>query len=228
MEHLDEELSNFLYKVNQVNSIVEKLASKDENLQKIGDLEAQQYLGEENDTKYEKIDEKELKIRSSRTIINRKALLREENPATMSQEAFMEEMSKDADRRYKEKLIRREKMETLRKQATLAFRRGEFEKALTLYTKAIEQIRDSCGLYTNRALTYINLKHYDKAVVDCETALRLNENSLKAGLLKAKAHFLQGDLRSFEETVKETKERNEDKMSFIEDFVKQLSEIKDK
>ncbi|EFA05011.2 Tetratricopeptide repeat protein 12-like Protein [Tribolium castaneum] len=222
MEQFDEEFSNFLYKVNQVNSIVEKLASSDETLQKIGDLEARQYLGEEDDTKYVKIDENELKIRTNRTLINRKALLREENPATMSQEAFMDEVSKDADRRYKQKLIRREKMETFKKQATLAFRRGEYAKALSLYTKAIEQIRDSCVLYTNRALTYINLKHYDKAIGDCETALRLNENSLKAHLLMAKAYFLQGDLANFEAAVKETKERNGDQMSVIEDYVKQL------
>lgn len=71
-------------------------------------------------------------------------------------------------------------------------------------------------LYTNRALTYINLKFYDKAISDCETALRLNENSLKPRLLMAKAHFLQGDLKKFETAVKETKDRNEDQLDFIE------------
>lgn len=47
----------------------------------------------------------------------------------------MEEVSRDADRRYKEKLIRKEKSETFKKQATLAFRRGDYERALTCYNK---------------------------------------------------------------------------------------------
>lgn len=47
----------------------------------------------------------------------------------------MEEVAKDADRRFKDRLVRQEKMETLKKQATLSFRRGDYEKALVLYDK---------------------------------------------------------------------------------------------
>lgn len=47
----------------------------------------------------------------------------------------MAEVSRDADRRYKDKLIRKEKSDTCKKQATLAFRRGDYEKALTCYNK---------------------------------------------------------------------------------------------
>lgn len=50
-------------------------------------------------------------------------------------EAFMEEVSRDADMRYKDRLVRKEKMETFKKQAGLAFRRGEYERALICYTK---------------------------------------------------------------------------------------------
>lgn len=55
----------------------------------------------------------------------------------------MAEISKDAEKRYNDKLIRTEKMETFKKRATLAFKRGEFEKALTLYNKLSEIIRTS-------------------------------------------------------------------------------------
>lgn len=50
-------------------------------------------------------------------------------------EAFMEEVSKDAERRYKDKMVRKERMETFKKQASLAFRRGEYERALNCYNK---------------------------------------------------------------------------------------------
>ncbi|KAJ3617684.1 hypothetical protein MTP99_006781 [Tenebrio molitor] len=217
-EELNEEFNNFMYKVNQVNNIVQKLASSDKKLQEIGDLEAKQYLGEIDDDKYQKldVDNCDIKIKSNRTVINQKALLRDENSATQSQEAFMEEVSKDADRRYKDKLRRKERMETFKKQATLAFRRGEYERALSCYNKAIEQIKDSCMLYSNRALTYINLKFYDKAIDDCETALRLNENSLKARLLLAKSHYLRGNFNDFEMAVGEAKKRNNEETEVID------------
>lgn len=47
----------------------------------------------------------------------------------------MDEVSKDADRRYKNKLVRKEKCETFKKQAKLAFGRAEYEKALNCYNK---------------------------------------------------------------------------------------------
>lgn len=36
-----------------------------------------------------------------------------------------------------------------------AFRKGEYERAITMYTKAIDHVKDSPVLYNNRALTYI-------------------------------------------------------------------------
>lgn len=36
-----------------------------------------------------------------------------------------------------------------------AFRSGEYEKAISMYSKAIDHVKDSPVLYNNRALTYI-------------------------------------------------------------------------
>lgn len=52
----------------------------------------------------------------------------------------MDEVSKDAEKRYKDKLIRTEKMETFKKQAILAFKRAEYVKALTLFDKVRYEI----------------------------------------------------------------------------------------
>lgn len=57
------------------------------------------------------------------------------NVRSLFSDAFMEEISRDADRRYKDKQIRKEKAETFKKQASLAFGRGEYEKALNYYNK---------------------------------------------------------------------------------------------
>lgn len=36
-----------------------------------------------------------------------------------------------------------------------AFRNGDYERACSMYTKAVDHIKDSPVLYNNRALTYI-------------------------------------------------------------------------
>lgn len=50
-------------------------------------------------------------------------------------DAFMDQISRDAEKRYQDRLERTERMETLKKRANLAYKRGEYEKALVLYTK---------------------------------------------------------------------------------------------
>lgn len=80
----------------------------------------------------------------------------------MDPETFMKEASRDADQRAADRKIREEKAETFKTRATKAFRRGDYELALTCYNNAIEQVRTSCLLYTNRALTFIKLEKLDK------------------------------------------------------------------
>ncbi|XP_066156234.1 tetratricopeptide repeat protein 12 [Euwallacea fornicatus] len=214
----DEEFSNFIHRVNEVHSIVQKLASNDSNLQKIGDEEARKYLKEE--TAIENIDEEHivLNITSNRSIVNRSVLLKDDGSS--SKESFMQEVSKDAEKRYRDRMVRTERMETLRKQASLAFSRAEYEKALVLYNKAIEQIKDSAVLYNNRALTFIKLGLLDKAAKDLkERALRLNEDSLKSWLLLAKVHHLLEEFEEFHACVAEAKKRNPGRRGFIDEYL---------
>ncbi|KAJ8953702.1 hypothetical protein NQ314_007311 [Rhamnusium bicolor] len=195
----DEEFNNFMVKVNEVSSIVKKMSSTDRELQKIGDLEAKKYLGETDEKVLENIDEEDviLKIKSNRTLINKKALAHiDKDSASMSQgEAFMDEISKDADKRYRDKLVRKEKMETFKKQATLAFRRGEYEKALSLYNKAKN---------------------------DLDWALRLNEDCLKSWLLLAKTHYLSKNYEEYKRAIEEAQQRNPEEEDFIKEYVENL------
>lgn len=63
----------------------------------------------------------------------------------------MSQISRDAEQRHKNKLIRREKCETFKKQAALAFRRGEFEKALSCYNKvSFDQFVPNLNRKTNQ------------------------------------------------------------------------------
>lgn len=83
----------------------------------------------------------------------------------VDKDAWMVEMGKDADKRALDRKIRQEKADTLKTQATKAFRREEYEKALSCYNRAIEQVKDNAMLYCDRALTNIKLKNYEKVLI---------------------------------------------------------------
>lgn len=47
----------------------------------------------------------------------------------------MKEVERDANKRHQDRMVRKEKSDTVKLQANKAFRRGELEKALSLYSK---------------------------------------------------------------------------------------------
>lgn len=83
----------------------------------------------------------------------------------MDKDVWMAEMSKDADRRAEDRKIRREKADTLKTRAVKAFRREEYDKALSCYNKAIEQVKDDPMLYCDRALTNIKLRKFEQVLI---------------------------------------------------------------
>lgn len=87
LEELNEEFNNFMHRVTEVTNIVKKLSSNDKTMQDIGTLEADSYLKEKDTTLMEKIDEEnvKLKIKADKSVINWKALKKNEDPNTMSQ-----------------------------------------------------------------------------------------------------------------------------------------------
>lgn len=92
-ERIDEEFNNFMFKVNEVTNIINKLSSNDKNLQEIGGIEAKKYLGETKAVQLENVDEENvvLKISSNKTLINRKAL-ENRDEETKSRGNFLQEL----------------------------------------------------------------------------------------------------------------------------------------
>jgi tetratricopeptide repeat protein 12 len=84
----------------------------------------------------------------------------------IDKEAWMAEVSRDAEKRALDRKIRREKADTLKGQAIKAFRREEYDKALSCYNRALEQVKDNPMLYCDRALTNIKLGKYDKVNIN--------------------------------------------------------------
>lgn len=104
-----------------------------------------------------------------------------------------------------------------------AFRNEEFEKAVSMYSKAIDQVRDSPILYNNRALSFIRLSLYKRAVIDCDFVLnKLDEKNLRAWLYRAKAYFLQNETRLYEKSIFEAKKHHPKEICYIEKIIEEI------
>ncbi|CAG4991586.1 unnamed protein product [Parnassius apollo] len=201
---LNEEWSNFMKRIGEVSNIIKDLASGDKERADAATVLADQYL----EGKVITDDKIVMKLKDDRTIINKNAFesLQKNDTGEICKDAWMAEMSKDAEKRAEDRKIRREKADTLNTQAIKAFRRGEYDKALSCYNRALEHVKDNPMLYCDRALTNIKLGNYQKVFKDCDWALRINEKSFKARLYKAKAYKELEETDEFEKCKREIEE----------------------
>lgn len=83
-----------------------------------------------------------------------------------------------------------------------AFKSGRYQDAYNIYTDALlidpQNIKTNAKLYFNKAICASQLNKHKEAVDLCTEALKLDEDYLKAMLLKAKCHM---SLEEFEEAV---------------------------
>ncbi|KAK9241088.1 hypothetical protein V1525DRAFT_335487 [Lipomyces kononenkoae] len=67
------------------------------------------------------------------------------------------------------------------------FSQEDYEGAIREYTKAIIQDASNPAYFTNRALCRLRLHKYEEALADCQKALELTSDSMKAHFYKAQA-----------------------------------------
>ncbi|XP_014224833.1 tetratricopeptide repeat protein 12-like [Trichogramma pretiosum] len=216
----EEEFQNFMHRVTEVEKIVKQITSSDEQEQKTGMLLADEILNKNVKTEISEIGE--LKVKSSRTIINKYKEEKKTDPGQMSQEAFMRGVEEDVKKRAANRKICNERAETYKRIGNSAFKDGNYEKAVTYFTKAVEQRKDSSVLWNNRALCYMKLKLYEKALEDCEWALKCNRANIKALLNSAKCQKLLGDNVKCQEFIELAREKNPHLKNYIADFEKNL------
>ncbi|EFN77538.1 Tetratricopeptide repeat protein 12 [Harpegnathos saltator] len=212
----EEEFQNFMHRVTEVESIVKKLASHDPKEQECGRILADEIL-EKNVQGEIHEDETEVRIKANRSVINKYSKEDSSNdPNKISREMFMKSVEDDARKRAEDRRVRNERAETLKRIANGAFKQDDYEKAVTYYSKALEQRKDSSVIWNNRALSYMHLGLFQKALHDCEWALKVNDSNLKALLNSAKCHMYLGDSNKYREYIQIAKQRNPHFHKFIE------------
>jgi len=81
-----------------------------------------------------------------------------------------------------------------------ALKAGEVDKAISLYSKAIDLNKNE-GMYTNRAMAFIKKRRYKEALFDCEQALYINPQFAKAHLRAYTCNLAQGFLHKAIESI---------------------------
>merc|ERR1712223_19652 len=166
-KEIDEEMKEaeeMTLEMDQVSDMLTRLASNDKEIAKAAQEEIDNYLLQKEQRKQQDLIKKNLaeecQTTTEKTIINSKDSIKEK--------------CKKLSEEYKIK-------------GNEAFKQGNYKQAKELYTSAILEYDGNHVIFTNRAQAEIQLKQYFEASKDCEAAIKLNPDSIKAHIHLAKA-----------------------------------------
>ncbi|XP_009867021.1 PREDICTED: tetratricopeptide repeat protein 12, partial [Apaloderma vittatum] len=161
--------------------LVQGLSSADPAVQGKAIAETEKRLRDE-----ETSEEEEGKTAADRTVISAGDVAHAE---AVNADGFLAILEKDAKERAKQRKRNEHLANALKEKGNDAFRKGDYALAIQRYTEGLAKLKDKQELYTNRAQAYLKMHEYEKAIGDCEWALKCSEKCIKAYFLMGKAHL---------------------------------------
>ncbi|XP_064326908.1 tetratricopeptide repeat protein 12 isoform X3 [Phalacrocorax carbo] len=182
-EEQEDDFQRFLRRVDDIANLVQGLNSTDPAVKEKTIAEAEKRLH----------DEEVSKEKESKTVVNRTVISTQvsdvANAEAVNADGFLAILEKDAKERAKRRKKNEQLANALKEKGNDAFRKGDYVVAIQRYTEGLEKLKDKQELYTNRAQAYLKLHEYEKAIGDCEWALKCNEKYIKAYFLMGKAQL---------------------------------------
>ncbi|EPQ01856.1 Tetratricopeptide repeat protein 12 [Myotis brandtii] len=180
----EKDLEKFLKNVDEITSLIQEMNSDDPVVQEKAIFKTEKRL---------LVTEEDQDEDGCRTTLNKTTISPPQAPGKnadeMNAEAFLASVEKDAKERAKRRKENRALADALKGKGNEAFVRGDYETAILCYSEGLEKLKDMKVLYTNRAQAYIKLGDYQKALVDCDWALKCDEKCTKAYFHMGKAHL---------------------------------------
>ncbi|KAJ7304927.1 hypothetical protein JRQ81_010603 [Phrynocephalus forsythii] len=218
----EQDFQRFLHDVDEATNLIQGLSSTDPAIQEKALTETEKRL-----SSIKLQDENKLKCKVNRTVINTQPSVglknQEEmiNPG-MKLESFMAAMEKDAEQRVRRRKENEAFANELREKGNDAFSKGDYEEAIKRYTEGLNKQKDMQVLYTNRAQAYIKLQKYEKAISDCDWALRCDDKCIKALFHMGKAYLAQQEYCKARECYLKILEINPQKEKLCRDCIKEI------
>ncbi|XP_032977269.1 tetratricopeptide repeat protein 12 isoform X4 [Rhinolophus ferrumequinum] len=180
----EKDLQKFLKNVDEITNLIQEMNSEDPVVQEKAVLKTEERL---------LFTEEDQEEDGCRTTLNKTMISPPQAPTKdadeINSEAFLAFVEKDAKERAKRRRENRVLADALKEKGNEAFVRGDYETAILCYSDGLEKLKDMKVLYTNRAQAYMKLGDYEKALVDCDWALRCDEKCIKAYFHMGKAHL---------------------------------------
>ncbi|XP_036114086.1 tetratricopeptide repeat protein 12 [Molossus molossus] len=220
----EKDLQKFLKNVDEITSLIQEMNSEDPAVRDNAVLRTERrlLLTEED------WDEDRCRAASDRTVINPAHAPAEgcgscaDNADEVNTEAFLASVEKDAKERAKRRRENRVLADALKEKGNEAFARGAYETAVLCYSEGLEKLKDMKVLYTNRAQAYMKLGDYQKALVDCDWALKCDEKCTKAYLHMGKAHLALKNYGVSRECFEKIIEINPQLQTQMKDYLNQV------
>ncbi|XP_011921727.1 PREDICTED: tetratricopeptide repeat protein 12 isoform X2 [Cercocebus atys] len=228
----EKDLQKFLKNVDEITNLIQEMNSDDPVVQQNAVLETEKrlLLMEEDQ------EEDECRTTLNKTVISPPQTVvksaEEVNSVfgfffliseiTLLSEAFLASVEKDAKERAKRRRENKVLADALKEKGNEAFAEGNYETAILHYSEGLEKLKDVKVLYTNRAQAYMKLKNYEKALVDCEWALKCDEKCTKAYFHMGKANLALKNYSVSRECYKKILEINPKLQTQVKDYLNQV------
>ncbi|XP_067935287.1 tetratricopeptide repeat protein 12-like isoform X2 [Watersipora subatra] len=212
-----EKLEGFLGNVDKISELIKNLNSENESERDKAMADADGFLQSSSVKALKKPAPDRTGV--NRTVINRAS---PNDTVTTDQEAFMKAMEKDVEERTERKRKAKGEASVYKNKGNEAFKAEDYEKAVQLYSKGLDILKDFKELWTNRAQAYIKLARYEEARSDCDWAQRCDPNYIKAYVLEAKALLGLGDYDKAISVYEQAMEIDKNKESMLREFISEV------
>ncbi|XP_004416424.1 PREDICTED: tetratricopeptide repeat protein 12 [Odobenus rosmarus divergens] len=214
----EKDLQKFLKNVDEISNLIQEMNSDDPLVQQKAILETEKRL-----LFTEEVQEED----GCRTTLNKTMIspprAPTENADEINSEAFLASMELDAKERARRRKENKVLADALKEKGNEAFARGDYKAAIVCYSEGLDKLKDMKVLYTNRAQAYLKLRDYQKAVVDCEWALKCDEKCTKAYFHMGKAHLALKNYSVARECYQKILEINPQLQTQVKDYLNQVN-----
>ncbi|XP_077636652.1 tetratricopeptide repeat protein 12 isoform X1 [Crocuta crocuta] len=214
----EKDLQKFLKNVDEITSLIQGMNSDDPVVQERAVLETEKRLLFTEEVR----EEDGCRTTLSKTVIS-PPQAPTQNTDEISTEAFLASMELDAQERARRRRENKVLADALKERGNRAFARGDYEAAVLCYSEGLEKLRDMKVLYTNRAQAYMKLGDFQKAVVDCEWALKCDEKCTKAYFHMGKAHLALKNYSASRECYQKMLEINPQLQTQVKEYLNQVN-----
>ncbi|KAL1781814.1 hypothetical protein HispidOSU_011586 [Sigmodon hispidus] len=214
----ERDLQRFLENVDEITTLIQEMNSDDPIVQQKAVLETEKKL---------LLMQSDQEEDGCRTTLNKTMIsppqASKQNADEMNPEAFLASVEKDAKNRAKRRRESRALADALKKKGNGAFVKGDYETAIHYYSEGLGKLKDMKVLYTNRAQAYIKLGDYEKALMDCDWALKCDEKCTKAYFHMGKAHLALKNYSKSRECYQKIGQINPKLQTQVKEYLNQVT-----